>query len=468
VILVSDANDTARFAAAIEEFQRNGKAPTLIIVNSHIGYGAPHKQDTAAAHGEALGEEEVRLAKRFYGWPEDAKFLVPAGATEHFAAGIGARGKQLRGAWLERLKLYRVAHPDLAHELDCIERREPPAGWDQDLPVFNADPKGLATRDSSGKVENAIARHYPWLIGGSADLAPSTKTRLTFDGAGDFAAGHYGGRNLHFGIREHAMGAILNGLALSKLRPFGSSFLLFSDYMKPPIRLASLMRLPVITIFTHDSIGLGEDGPTHQPVEQLVALRAIPGLIVLRPADATEVVEAWRLIIGLTDQPVSLVLSRQPMPTFDRTRYAAATGVAKGAYVLADAPGGKPAIILIGSGAEVAACIEVYQKLSREGVAARVVSMPSWELFELQDRAYRDQVLPPAVTARVSVEAASVIGWDRYVGAAGARIGMYSFGASAPIKDLLSKFGFTPEQVLVTARRQLARIKDNSAGENAR
>jgi transketolase len=456
VLRVGDANDTARISEALETFRRIGGVPTLIVVESHIGYGAPHKQDTSAAHGEPLGAEEVRLAKRAYGWPEDAKFLVPGGVPEHFSAGIGRRGHQLRAAWLARFEAYRTAHPDLANRLERMQKGELPDGWDAALPRFPADAKGLASRDASAKVLNAIAPHYPWLIGGSADLAPSTKTHLTFEGAGDFEAGKYSGRNLHFGIREHAMGAILNGLALSGIRGYGSSFLIFSDYMKPAIRLSALMELPVIYIFTHDSIGLGEDGPTHQPVEQLIALRAIPGLITLRPADANEAVEAWRVIIGLKHQPACLVLSRQPLPTFDRTRYAAATGVARGAYVLAGAGNGKPEVILIGTGSEVPLCVEVYETLKAEGIAARAVSMPSWELFEQQDRAYRDSVLPPGVTARLSVEAGSVMGWDRYVGASGARIGMRTFGASAPIKDLMTKFGFTPENVLAAAKAQIA------------
>jgi transketolase len=454
---VGDANDTERITQAIEVFRRTNDVPTLIIVESHIGYGAPHKHDTSAAHGEPLGEEEIRLAKRSYGWPEDAKFLVPEGVCEHFRAGIGQRGQQLREAWLARIEAYRAEHPDLADQLERMQKRELPDGWDIDLPSFGADSKGLASRDSSAKVLNAIAPHYPWLIGGSADLAPSTKTRLTFEAAGDFEANTYDGRNLHFGIREHAMGAILNGLALSKIRAYGSSFLIFSDYMKPPVRLSALMELPVVYIFTHDSIGLGQDGPTHQPVEQLIALRSIPGLITLRPADANEVVEAWRVIIGLKHQPACLVLSRQPLPTIDRTRYASARGVAQGAYVMADAERGKPAVILIGTGSEVALCTAAYEELEREGIAARIVSMPSWELFEQQDQAYRDSVLPPDVTARVSVEAGSVMGWDRYVGGAGAKIGMHSFGSSAPIKDLLSKFGFTPEKVLAAAKEQIAK-----------
>ncbi len=463
VTRVGDANDTERIAEALATFRGTHDVPTLIIVDSHIGFGAPHKHDTSAAHGEPLGEEEIRLAKRSYGWPEDAKFLVPDGVREHFRAGIGSRGEQLRAAWLARFEAYRAAYPDLADQIDRMQKRELPDGWDADLPSFPADPKGLASRDSSAQVLNAIAPHYPWLIGGSADLAPSTKTRLTFEAAGDFEADHYGGRNLHFGIREHAMGAILNGLALSKIRAFGSSFLIFSDYMKPPIRLSALMDLPVVYIFTHDSIGVGQDGPTHQPVEQLIALRAVPGLITLRPADANEVVEAWRVIIGLQHRPACLVLSRQPLPTIDRTRYASAAGVARGAYVVADAESGKPAVILIGTGSEVALCVEVYEALKLEGVAARIVSMPSWELFEQQDQAYRDSVLPPEITARVSVEEGSVIGWDRYVGSAGAKIGMHTFGSSAPLKDLLKKFGFTPEKVLAAAKRQIALAKETAA-----
>lgn len=460
---VGDVNDTERLAEAIETCRSSHDVPALIVVNSHIAYGAPHKQDTSAAHGEPLGAEEVRLAKRNYGWPEDAKFLVPNGVHEHFRAGIGRRGHQFRATWLERMAAYKAKYPNLAAQIIQMQERGLPNDWDADLPKFAADAKGLASRDSSAKVLNAIAPHYPWLIGGSADLAPSTKTRLTFEAAGDFEAEKYSGRNLHFGIREHAMGATLNGLALSGIRAYGSSFLNFSDYAKPAIRLSALMQLPVIYIFTHDSIGLGEDGPTHQPIEQLVAMRSIPGLITLRPADANEVVEAWRVIAGLKHQPVCLVLSRQPLPTFDRTRYASATGVARGAYIMADSERGKPAVILIGTGSEVSLCVEAYEALTQEGIAARVVSMPSWELFEQQDQAYRDQVLPPDVTARVSVEAGSVIGWDRYAGATGARIGMRTFGASAPIKDLLTKFGFTREKLLAAAKQQLAQAKEKTA-----
>jgi transketolase len=459
VLRVGDVNDLERLRQAIENFRRTKDTPTLIIAESHIAYGAPHKHDTSAAHGEPLGEEEVRLAKRSYGWPEDAKFLVPDGVREHFQDGVGRRGQSLQKEWLTRFESYRQTFPDLADEIERMQRRELPANWDAKLPVFPADGKGLATRDSSGKVLNAIAAHYPWLIGGAADLFPSTKTRLLFEGAGDLEAETPGGRNMHFGIREHAMGAVLNGLAVSKVRPFGAGFLIFSDYMKPPIRLSALMELPVIFVFTHDSIGVGEDGPTHQPVEQLVALRSIPGLITLRPADANEVVEAWRVVLALKHQPACLVLTRQPLPTLDRTRFAPASGVARGAYILADAHDRKPSVILIGTGSEVALCAEAYESLTREGIATRVVSMPSWELFEQQDQAYRDSVLPPEATARVSVEQASVIGWDRYVGTNGAKIGMHTFGSSAPIKDLLKQFGFTPDKVVAAAKEQIAKSR---------
>jgi transketolase len=461
VELVDDANDTNQLTQALGSFRHPHNAPTLIIVQSHIGYGAPHKQDTNAAHGEPLGEEEVRLAKRSYGWPEDAKFLVPDGVREHFQAGIARRGRDLRQAWVTLFESYRSKHPDLADRLQRMQTPALPDDWDVDLPTFTADPKGPASRDSSAKVLNAVATRYPWLLGGAADLAPSTKTRLTFEGAGDLQHDNPGGRNLHFGVREHAMGAILSGLALSKVRPFGSTFLVFSDYMKPTIRLCALMQLPVIYVFTHDSIGVGEDGPTHQPVEQLNALRSIPGLITIRPADANEVVEAWRVIVGLRT-PACLVLTRQALPTFDRRRYRSAAGVSRGAYVLADAPGGVPAVILIGTGSEVVLCLDAYEDLKREGIAARVVSMPSWELFEQQDQAYREEILPPDITARVSVEMGSVIGWDRYAGATGERIGMKTFGASAPLKDLLAKFGFTPAHVIAAAKDQIAKHMGNT------
>jgi transketolase len=454
---VSDANDRERVADAIAIAKRIDDRPSLIIIESHIGYGAPHKQDTSGAHGEPLGEEEVKLAKRSYDWPEDAKFLVPEGVYEHFAANFGARGKKLRAEWAALFERYRSAHPELADQCERMQRRDLPEGWDKDIPVFHADPKGIASRDSSGQVLNAIAPRLPWLLGGAADLAPSTKTRLTFQGAGDFERDDYGGRNFHFGIREHAMGSICNGLALSKLRPFGSGFLIFSDYMKPPIRLGAIMELPVIYAFTHDSIGVGEDGPTHQPVEQIAALRSIPGLIVLRPGDANEVAEAWRVALSLKHEPACLILSRQNLPTLDRTRYAPASGVKRGAYVLADARNGKPQIILMATGSEVGLCVEVYEKLAAEGVAARVVSMPSWELFEQQDDAYRGSVLPPDVTRRVAVEQASTLGWERYTGLRGTIIGMRTFGASAPLKELLVKFGFTGEKVYEAAKQQLAR-----------
>jgi transketolase len=455
VVRVGDANDLDMLGRAFNTFHATKDRPTLIIVDSHIAYGAPNKQDTSAAHGEPLGEEEIRLTKRNYGWPEDAKFLIPDGVYEHFRENIGKRGHDLREAWMTQFARYRQEYPQLAGNLFAMQHRQLPEGWDKDIPVFPADLKGLAGRDASNKVENAIAQNLPWLIGGAADLAPSTKTRLTFEGAGDFTASNPAGRNFHFGIREHAMAAILNGLSLSKVRPFGSGFLIFSDYARPAIRLSALMELPVIHIFTHDSIGVGEDGPTHQPVEQLASLRAIPGLITLRPADANETAEAWRFTIKLTHRPVALILSRQPLPTFDRTRYAPASNVAKGGYVLADADNGKPAAVLMATGSEVALCVAAYEKLRSEGVQTRVVSMPSWELFDEQDAAYRDSVLPPSVKARVAVEQASTLGWARYVGEFGRIIGMNTFGASAPLKELQKKFGFTPEAVISAVREQL-------------
>ncbi len=452
---VGDANDIERLSEAFAAFKDANSCPTLIIVESQIGYGAPHKQNTAAAHGEALGVEEVRLAKRHYGWPEDAQFMVPDGVQQHFEAGIGQRGRKLQADWAHLLEGYRAAHPDLAGQLGRMLAQEAPSDWDADLPSFPTDAKGMATRASGAKAINAVAKAWPWMIGGAADLSPSTKTNLTFEGASAFEAETYGGRNLHFGIREHAMGAVVNGLALSNIRAYGATFLIFSDYMKPPIRLAALMKLPAIFVFTHDSIGLGEDGPTHQPVEQLLSLRGVPGLITLRPADANEVVEAWRVIGGLKHQPACLVLSRQPLPTFDRTIFASADGVARGAYIMADAKPGVPEVILIATGSEVALCAEAYTTLKTEGVAARLVSMPSWELFEAQTPAYRESVLPADVTARVAVEAGSIIGWDRYVGRGGTVIGMHGFGASAPIEDLMKEFGFTPGAVLKAARRQM-------------
>ena len=453
VTRVGDANDLAMLERAYQTFLNCNDRPTLIIVDSHIGWGAPNKQGTASAHGEPLGEEEIRLTKKFYGWPEDSKFLVPDGVREFFAQGIGKRGKELRDAWFERLKEYKAKHPELADELYRIQHRQLPEGWDKDLPVFPADPKGLASRDSSGRVLNAVAKNFPWLMGGSADLAPSTKTLLKDEPS--FEAENYAGRNLHFGIREHAMGAILNGMATVKVRPYGAGFLIFSDYGRAPLRLAALMELPVIYVFTHDSIGVGEDGPTHQPIEQLPSLRAIPGLIVLRPCDANEVTEAWRTILPLRHKPAVLVLSRQALPTLDRSRYAPASELSKGAYILADAEDGKPDVLLLATGSEVSLCVGAYEKLKEEGIKARVVSMPSWELFDDQDQAYQDHVLPPDVTARVSVEQASVFGWAKYVGRSGASLGMRSFGASAPLKDLLHEFGFTVDRVAEAAREQI-------------
>ena len=453
VLHVTDANDTSALANAYQKFLDTRDRPTFIMVDTHIGYGSPHKQDKSAAHGEPLGEDEVKLVKKFYGWPEDAKFLVPDGVLANFREGIGKRGRALRQRWEELFDDYKKKYSAEAAQLDRMQRRELPEGWDNNLPNFPADPKGVATRESSGKVLNAIAQNVPWLVGGSADLDTSTKTHLKIEGAGEFQAGSYAGRNIHFGVREHAMGSIANGLSVSKLRPFTATFFNFSDYMKPPIRLAAIMELPVIFIYTHDSIGLGEDGPTHQPIEQLAALRAVPGLVVLRPADANEVVEAWKVIMQLNHEPAALVLTRQAVPTLDRTKYASAAGVAKGAYILADAEGGKPQVILMGTGSEVSICLDAYEKLKAEGIRARVVSMPSWDIFEHQPREYREQVLPPDVKARVAVEQASTFGWSQYVGIDGVIIGMHTFGASAPLKELQKKFGFTPEKVLEAARK---------------
>ena len=457
VTRVGDANDLEMLSSAFQTFHNTSERPTLIIVNSHIGYGAPHKQDTSGAHGEPLGEDEVRLAKQNYGWPPDKKFYVPEGVYDHFRQGIGIRGKQLRQAWFARIGEYRKQYPELADELCRMQHRQLPGGWDRELPEFPADAKGLATRESSGKVLNVAARNIPWLMGGSADLAPSTKTRIMQEGAGDFSADNFAGRNLHFGIREHAMGAILNGLSLVKVRPFGSGFFIFVDYMRGSLRLSALMELPVIYIFTHDSIGVGEDGPTHQPIEQLAHMRSMPGLIVIRPADANEVTEAWRTILQLHHEPAVLVLTRQAVPTIDRKKYAPASGLARGAYVLADARGGAPEVILIGTGSEVSLCLEAYEQLAKEGVRARVVSMPSWELFDDQDRTYRDFVLPPEVKARVSVEQATDFGWAKYTGSEGHNICIETFGASAPLKQLLKKFGFNVEHIVAAAKSQIAK-----------
>ena len=458
VLRVADANDTHAIAAALETFLQSSDRPTLIVVNSIIGYGAPTKQNTAKAHSDALGPDEVKGAKRAYGWPEDSEFLVPDGVYDTFADGIGKRGAALHAQWQGFFEQAKAADAEHAEDLSAFLEGRLPEGWDRDIPVFEADAKGLATRESSGKVLNAIARHVPFLLGGSADLAPSNKSNLTFEGAGSLTPFEPGGRNIHFGVREHAMGSIVNGLGLVGLRAYGATFLVFADYMRPPIRLAALMELPVFHIFTHDSIGVGEDGPTHQPVEQLLSLRCIPGLVTLRPADANEVAEAYRVIFSLKDQPAVLALSRQPLPTFDRAKYGPASGTAKGGYVLADSDG-TPEVILIGTGSEVQLCVSAYETLKSEGVRARVVSMPSWDLFERQDESYRHSVLPPEVLGRVAVEQGSVIGWDRYAGSSGAIVGMHTFGASAPIKDLLGKFGFTAEKVLEAARQQVAKHK---------
>jgi transketolase len=460
VTRVGDANDLEMLERAFLAFKNTNDRPTLIIVDSHIGWGSPHKQDTSAAHGEPLGEEEIRLTKRSYGWPEDKKFHVPDGVYEHFKNGIGKRSATLHQAWLAKVDGYKAKFPELADQLLRMQRRQLPDGWDKELPSFPPDPRGKATRESAAVVLNAVAKNLPWLIGGSADLAPSCKTRLTFDGTGDFSASDYGGRNLHFGVREHAMGAILNGLSLSKVRAFGSGFLIFSDYGRNPLRLAALMEIPVIYVFTHDSIAVGEDGPTHQPIEHLASLRAIPGLITLRPADAAEVVEAWKFIAQRRHEPVALILTRQAVPTLDRTKYASAQGLQRGAYVLEDAPDGKPEVLLLGTGSEVALCLDACAQLKADGIAVRVVSMPSWEIFEYHCRknpGYREQVLPSSVRARVSVELASTFGWERYVGTDGRMIGMNTFGASAPLKELQKKFGFTADAVVVAAKETLGR-----------
>jgi transketolase len=468
VLRVGDANDIDLIQHALTIFAQTKSRPTFIILDSHIGYGAPHLHDTAAAHGEPLGEEEVRLAKRSYGWPEDAKFLVPDGVREHFAAGIGSRGAEARRRWTELFASYRAKYPELASEIDLMQSRKLPSGWDRDLPVFPADAKGIAGRDASAKVLNQLAQNIPWFLGGSADLGPSNRTTLKYSGAGDFEPSSFG-KNLHFGIREHSMCAIINGLSLSKIRAFGGTFLIFSDYAKPAIRLAALMELPTIYVFTHDAMGDGEDGPTHQPVEQLASLRAIPGLVTLRPADANEVVEAYRYVMQLAHKPAALALSRQALPTFDRTKYAPATGVAQGAYILADPPGGNPEVILIASGSEVSLALEAHESLLHEGIRSRVVSMPSWDIFDHQTPEYRDKVLPPAVKARVAIEQASTLGWERYVGSSGAIIGMKTFGASAPLKELQVKFGFEPDRIVEVVKelREKQRFADLNGREIA-
>jgi transketolase len=456
---VRDANDLGALSKALNEFLATKDRPTIVIVNSHIGYGSPHKQDTNAAHGEPLGEDEVKLAKKFYGWPEDAHFLVPDGVLENFREGIGKRGRELSSKWYDLFGKYKKQFPALADQINRMQRRELPDGWDKNLPTFPPDAKGVASRESSGKTLNAIAQNVPWLVGGAADLATSNKTDLKFEGAGVFSPKNYGGRNVHFGVREHAMGSALNGMAMIKLRPFGGTFFNFTDYMRPAMRLAAIAEIPTIYVLTHDSIGLGEDGPTHQPIEQLASLRAMPHMIVMRPGDANEVVEAWKAVMPMKHNPVAMVLSRQALPTIDRTKYAAAAGVAKGGYILGDAQGGKPDVILIGTGSELSLCVSAYEKLTAEGIRSRVVSMPSTDIFDMQDEAYKNSVLPPSIRARVSVEAASIFGWERYVGLDGVIIGMTTFGASAPAKDLFKKFGFTVDHVIQAAKQALTKNK---------
>ena len=458
VLHVADANDTAEIDEALSVAAAAKEQPTLVIVRSHIGYGAPHKQDTKEAHGEALGEDEVRAAKRAYHWPEDKTFYVPDGVKERFAAGIGARGAKLFAEWDGLASSYRKEEPDLAQQLEHMRTHTLPRDWDAGIENFPPDEKGVATRDSAGKVENAIADSVPWLIGGAGDLAPSTKTFIKERGT--IEPGQFGGANIHFGVREHGMGAFVNGLTLSGLRGFGSTFLIFSDYMRPAIRLSALMQIPSIFVFTHDSIGLGEDGPTHQPIEQLVSLRAIPHLVVLRPCDANEVAECWRVIMGFTNRPACLVLSRQKLPTLDRSKFGSASGAAHGAYILADSEGAPPQAIIIATGSEVTLAVSAWEALARDGIHTRVVSMPSWECFDAQPQRYRDSVLPPEITARVSVEAGSTVGWERYVGRGGARIGMSSFGVSAPGGDAFRHFGFTVEAVEEAVRAQIARARN--------
>ncbi len=455
VLRVGDANDMDRIQNALDVFKKTTGRPTFIILDSHIGWGSPNKQDKPEAHGEPLGDEEIKLTKRAYGWPEDAKFLVPDGVYDHFNAGIGKRGGAARDAWKAMFEKYRAEYPAFATEIEQMQRRELPEGWDKNLPVFPADPKGMGGRDASGKVLNVLAQNIPWLMGGSADLGPSNKTLLTYEGAGHFQPDNYGGKNLHYGIREHAMAATVNGLALSKIRAYGASFFIFSDYARPSMRLSALMEIPSIFIFTHDAMGDGEDGPTHQPVEHLISLRAIPGLVVMRPGDANEVTEAYRYVMKLRHEPAVMVLSRQPLPTLDRTKYASAAGVSHGAYVLADAPGGDPQIIMIATGSELSLAVEAHEKLVADGIRSRVVSMPSWEVFDHQSDEYRESVLPTAVTARIAIEQASTFGWGRYVGANGRVIGMKTFGASAPLKELQKRYGFEPENVVATAKEML-------------
>ncbi|WP_294258075.1 transketolase [uncultured Sphingomonas sp.] len=456
VLHVDDANDTAALAEAIATFRATSDAPTFIIVHSVIGWGSP-RAGSEKAHGEALGEDNVRATKKAYGWPEDAQFLVPEGVAERFGAAVADRGKPAREAWEQLFARYREAFPQEAAEIDELRRGKLHNGWQQAIPHFDADAKGLASRDSSGKVINAVAPHLPALLGGAADLSPSTKTDIK--GADSFEANNYGGKNLHFGVREHAMGSIANGMALSYLRPYTATFLVFADYMRAPIRLAAIMELPVVFVFTHDSIGVGEDGPTHQPIEHLATLRAIPGLDTIRPGDANEVAVAWKVALEHSHEPTALILSRQAIPTLDRSKYASADGLERGGYVLADAEGGTPEVILIGTGSELPMVVEAHERLTAEGVRSRVVSLPSWYLFEKQDRAYRESVLPPDVMARVAVEQAGSMGWDRYVTSHGATITMSTFGASAPLAKLQEKYGFTVDNVVKVARDVLGQAK---------
>ncbi len=450
ILRVNDGNDLDGMQKAIAAAKATTDKPTLIVQKTVIGYGAPHKQNTHGAHGEPLGPDEIKLAKKFFGWPEDAQFLVPDGVYDNFKKGIGKRGADAQAAWVKLLAEYKTKFPEQAAQLEAIETRDLPAGWEKSVPTYPADPKGMATRESSGLVLNAIAKVVPWIVGGAADLNPSTKTFMK--GEGTFTATTPAGRNIHFGVREHGMGAIMNGMAVSGLRSYGSGFLIFSDYGRPSIRLAAIMDLPVLYVFTHDSIGVGEDGPTHQPIEQIMSLRAIPGLLVIRPCDANEVAEAYKVAVQSKHNPVVLAMTRQALPTLDRTKYAPASGLAKGGYSLNDVP--KPDVILIATGSEVSLCVEAADKLAAEGIKARVVSLPSWELFAKQSQDYRDSVLPPAVTARVCVEMACAFGWERFAGNNGAIIGMRSFGASAPLKDLMPHFGFTVAAVVAAAKKQ--------------
>ena len=455
VLHVADANDVQAIYDGLEAFKRHTGQPTLIVLDSHIGYGSPNKQDTADAHGAPLGEDEVKLTKRAYGWPEDAQFLVPDEVYAHCQAGIGTRGEAARKQWGELFTAYKAKHPHEAGEVELMQSGALPPDWDADLPVFDADEKGIAGRAASGKVLNALAQKIPWMLGGSADLGPSNKTTLTFEGAGALQADTPGGRMIHFGVREHAMAAVVNGLTLSKLRGFGATFFVFSDYARPAMRLSALMEIPALFVFSHDALSDGEDGPTHQAVEHLASLRAMPGLVVLRPADANEVVEAYRYIMPWRHGPAVLVLSRHALPTFDRSKYASAAGVAQGAYVLADAADGSPDVILIASGSEVVHAVTAFEQLTAEGIRARVVSMPSWDIFERQPQAYRDSVLPPSVKARVAMEQATPLGWERYVGHEGIILGMTTFGASAPLKVLEKEFGFTPDRFVAAAKELL-------------